>query len=160
MICLTNTLLWCLTLLLKVLLNNSQILLWWLRLSGAIWHKDKSPQNRARLRKQIAHCNSLLNKDKYSYYRNLVNKNAQDSKRLWQVLHSTGQLHSDPESVLPSHESKECLANRFVTYFSDKIAKIRDAFSSTESFRLPAPSDLSNFDSFKIFLMKKIKRQL
>ena len=50
-----------------------------------IWRKDKSPQNRARLQKQIAHCNSLVNKDKSNYYRSLVNENAQDSKKLWQV---------------------------------------------------------------------------
>ena len=45
-----------------------------------IWHKDKSPQNQARLRKQIAHCNSLVTKDKSNYYINLVNENAKDSK--------------------------------------------------------------------------------
>ena len=71
-----------------------------------IWHKDKSPQNRARLHKQIAHCNSLVNKDKSNYHRNLVSENAHDLKKLWQVLRSA--LHSDPESVLPSHESQEC----------------------------------------------------
>ena len=38
-----------------------------------IWRKDKSPQNQARLRKQIACCNSLVNKDKSNYYRSLVN---------------------------------------------------------------------------------------
>ena len=65
---------------------------------------------------------------------------------MWQVLHSA--LHSDPESVLPSHESQECrLANRFVTFFSDKITKIR-AFYSTDSFRLPT-LDIPKFDIFK-----------
>ena len=48
-----------------------------------IWGKDKLPQNQAGLHKQIAHCNSLVNKDKSNYYRNLVNENAQDSKKLW-----------------------------------------------------------------------------
>ena len=45
--------------------------------------------------------------------------------------------------------SHKCLANRFVTFFSDKITKIRDSFSSTDSFRLPAPPDLPKFDSFR-----------
>ena len=112
-----------------------------------IWYKDKSPQNRARLHKLIARCNSLLNKDKSNYYRNLASENAQDSKKLWQVLCSA--LHSDPKSVIPSHESQECLANRFVIFFSDKITKIWDSLSSTDSFRLPAPSDQPNFDFFK-----------
>ena len=50
------------------------------------WRKDKSPQNWARLRKQIAYCNSLVNKDISNYYRNFVNENAQDSKKLGQVF--------------------------------------------------------------------------
>ena len=58
-------------------------------------------------------------------------------------------LHSDPESVLLTHKSQECLANCFVTLFSDKIIKIRDSFSSTESYALLAPLDLFKFDFFK-----------
>ena len=64
------------------------------------------------------------------------------------------------ESVLPSPQSKECLANRFVTYFSDKIIKIRDSFSSTDSFRLPAPSDLPSFDSFKTVSEEEIQKTI
>ena len=123
-----------------------------------IWHKDKSPQNRARLHRQIARSNSLVNKDKSNYYRNLVNENAQDSKKLWQVLRSA--LHSNPESVLPSHQSNECLTNHFVTYFSGKITKTRDSFSSTDSFRLPAPSDLPSFDSFKTVSDEEIQKAI
>ena len=47
-----------------------------------IWHKGKSPQNRAKLHKQIASCNSLVNEDKSNYYRNLINKSARDTKKL------------------------------------------------------------------------------
>ena len=86
-----------------------------------IWRKDKSAYNRSRLRKQIARCNSLVNNDKASYFRNLVRENANDSKKLWQALRSA--LHSGPEAVLTSHESKKGLADRFVTFFSDKLAK-------------------------------------
>ena len=50
------------------------------------WQKDKSPLNRARLRKQIARCNTLITRDKSNYYRNLISDNAHDSKKLWQVL--------------------------------------------------------------------------
>ena len=34
-----------------------------------MWHKDKSAYNRARLRRQIAWCNSLVSKDKANYFR-------------------------------------------------------------------------------------------
>ena len=99
-----------------------------------ISHIDKSAYNQARLRRQIAQCNSLVNKDKANYFRNSVRENANDSKKLWQVLRSA--LHSSPEAVLPSHESKKGLADWFVTFFNDKIAKIRNSFSSSDSFTL------------------------
>ena len=51
-------------------------------------------------------------------------------------------LHSSPEAVLPSQKG---LADRFVTFFSDKIAKIRISFSSSDSFSLPPPPDVPNF---------------
>ena len=111
------------------------------------WQKNKSPLNRARLRKQIARCNTLITRDKSNYYRNLISDNAHDSKKLWQVLQSV--LHSVPDKVLPSHASHIGLANRFATFFSDKISKIRDSFTNTDSFTLPAPSDVPKFDLFK-----------
>ena len=111
------------------------------------WRKNKSPLNRARLRKQIARCNTLITCHKSNYYRNLISDNAHDSKKLWQVLRSV--LHSVPDKVLPSHASHIGLANRFATFFSDKISKIRDSFTSTDSFTLPAPSDVPKYDLFK-----------
>ena len=69
-------------------------------------------------------------------------------------------MHSDPESVRPSNESQECHANRFVTFFSDKITKIRDSFSSTDSFILPAPSDLHKFDFFETVSDEEIHKTI
>ena len=111
------------------------------------WWKNKSPLNWARLRKQIARCNTLITRDKANYYRNLISDNAHDSTKLWQVRCSV--LHSVPDKVLSSHASHIGLANRFVTFFSDKISKIRDSFTNTDSFTLPAPSDVPKFDLFK-----------
>ena len=128
----------------------------WQKPSGVIWRKDKSAYNRARLQRQIARCNSLVNKDKANYFRNLVRENANDSKKLWQVLRSA--LHSSPEAVLPSHESKIGLADRFVTFFSDKIAKIRNSFSSSDSFTLPPPPDVPNFSCFKQVSQEEIRK--
>ena len=47
-----------------------------------IWHKKKTPLNHARLRKQVARCNSLANKDKATYFRALVKENGDDPKKL------------------------------------------------------------------------------
>ena len=103
-----------------------------------IWCKEKSSHNQAMLQKQIACCNSVVNRDKSNCYRNLVRENTSDSKKLWQVLRSA--LHTVPETVLPSHDSQKSLANNFVlTFFSDKITKIRDSVFSTDYFTFPAP---------------------
>ena len=77
---------------------------------------------------------------------------------MWQVLRSA--LYSISESVLPSHKSQDYLANLFGDFFLDKITKIRDSFSSTDSFRLPAPSDLLNFDFFKTVSDEKIHKAI
>ena len=42
------------------------------------WRKHKSELNRSRLRMQIAWCNQLANKDKGSYYTNLITANSRD----------------------------------------------------------------------------------
>ena len=94
-----------------------------------IWRKKKTPLNRAKLHKQIARCNSLANKDKATYYRALVNENGDDPKKLWQV----------PDKVLPSNSSHKKLAEQFAAFFTNKIAKIRESFSSSSSFSLPSP---------------------
>ena len=86
----------------------------------------------------------------------IVLKYFDDSKKLWQVLRSA--LHSSPEAVLPSHESKKGLADRFVTFFSDKIAKIRNTFSSSDLFTLPPPPDVPNFSCFKQVSQEEIRK--
>ena len=67
-------------------------------------------------------------------------------------------LHSSPEAVLPSHESKKGFADRFVTFFSDKIDKIRNSFSSSDSFTLPPPPDVPNFSCFKQVSQEEIRK--
>ena len=94
-------------------------------------------------------------KIRQNYFRNQVRENANNSKKLWQVLRSA--LHSSPEAVLSFHESKKGLADRFVTFFSDKIAKIRNSFFSSDSFTLPPPPDVPNFSCFKQVSQEEIR---
>ena len=67
-------------------------------------------------------------------------------------------LHSSPEGVLPSHESKKGLADRFATFFSDQIAKIRNSFSSRDSLTLLPPPDVPNFSCFKQVSQEEIRK--
>ena len=80
-----------------------------------MWRKHKTLSNRSRLRKQIAWCNRLANKDKGSYYANLITANSEDPKKLWQSLKKV--LHRTSETVLPAHSSEKNLADTFASFF-------------------------------------------
>ena len=86
------------------------------------WRRDKSPENRSRLRRQINRCNHILNRNKGCFYRDLVSENCGDSKRLWHALNRT--LSRSNSTVLPSFDDEKSLANRFGSFFIDKIKKI------------------------------------
>ena len=79
------------------------------------WRKHKSELNRSRLRRQIAWCNRLANKDKGSYYTNLITANSRDPKKLWQSLRKV--LHRTSETVLPTHSSDKSLVDTFASFF-------------------------------------------
>ena len=80
-----------------------------------MWRKHKTQLNRSRLRKQIAWCNRLANKDKGSYYTNLITANSKAPKKLWQSLRKV--LHRTSETVLPAHSSEKSLADMFASWF-------------------------------------------
>ena len=103
--------------------------------------------NRSRLRRQIAWCNRLANKDKGSYYTNLITANSRDPKKLWQSLRNV--LHRTSETVLPAHSSDKSPADMFASFFSNKISKIRDTFSTSGSFT-DAPDSVP--PAFNVFM--------
>ena len=110
------------------------------------WRKHKSELNRSRLRRQIAWCNQLANKDKGSYYTNLITANSRDPKKLWQSLRKV--LHLTSETVLPAHSLDKRLADMFASFFSNKISKIRDTFSTSGSFNDAPDSVPPAFNAF------------
>ena len=102
-----------------------------------VWRRDISQYNRSRLWRQIAWCNHLANRDKTVYYRKLISNNSHDSKKLWRELHKV--LHRSHGTTLPTCESSKSLADRFATFFSNKIMKICESFSSSESCNMVHP---------------------
>ena len=111
------------------------------------WRRDKSPENRSRLRRQINRCNHILNRNKGCFYRDLVSENCGDSKRLWHALNRT--LSRSNSTVLPSFDDEKSLANRFGSFFIDKIKKIRDTFKYTRSQVLHPDNEPPTFCSFQ-----------
>ena len=87
--------------------------------------------NRACLRRQINRYNHLLNKNKGQYYQELVKENSGVGKKLWRVLRKV--LDRSQVSTLPSCTDEKSLANRFGSFFIDKINKIRNTFRNCTS---------------------------
>ena len=112
-----------------------------------MWRKHKTQLNRSRLRKQIAWCNPLANKDKGSYYTNLITPNSDDLKKLWQSFRKV--LHRTSETVLPAHSSEKSLADTFASFFTNKISKIRDTFPTSGSFNVTLDLVPPPFNTFK-----------
>ena len=101
------------------------------------WRKDKNQYNMSCFWRQIAWCDCLDNRDKTVYYRKLISNNSHDSNKLWRELHKV--LHRSYSTTLPTCESSKSLADCFATIFSNKIMKIRENFSSSESCNMVHP---------------------
>ena len=118
------------------------------------WRRDKSSENRSRLRRQINRCNHILNRNKGCFYRDLVSENCGDSKRLWHALNRT--LSQSNSTVLPSFDDEKSLANRFGSFFIDKIKKIRDTFKYTRSQVLHPDKEPPTFSSIQVVTDTKV----
>ena len=57
-------------------------------------------------------------------------------------------LHRTSEIVLPAHSSDKSLADMFASFFSNKISKIRDTFSTSGSFTDAPDSVPPAFNAF------------
>ena len=105
------------------------------------WRRDKSSVNRPRIRRQINRCNHILNRNKGRFYHDLVSENCGDGKTLWQALNRI--LSRSNTTVLPSFVDEKSLANKFGSFFIDKIKKIQDTFKHTRSKPLHPDKDLA-----------------
>ena len=101
--------------------------------------------NHAHLRRQINRCNHLLNKNRGQYYQELVKENSGDGKKLWRVLSKV--LGRSQLSTLPSCTDEKSLANRFGSFFIDKIRK---TFRNCTSKWFPSEKKPPSLSSFQL----------
>ena len=66
---------------------------------------------------------------KRKFYRDKIDDCGNDQKRLFRITEEL--MHTAKETVLPTHTSPEDLADQFADFFDEKIAKIRNGFSSS-----------------------------
>jgi exonuclease III len=93
--------------------------------------------------------NNLLSSAKKQHYNTKIAELGHDTKAISRVIDEI--LHKNKEIKLPKHVSSEELANRFVTFFSDKITAIRESLPTSictnASWNLPtAACSLNNFE--------------
>ena len=112
-----------------------------------MWCKDRSQLSRSRLRRQIARCNAIINRDKAEYYSTIISDNSHDPKKLWHTLCHV--LDKGQEMTLPPHQSEKSLANKFASFFYQKIKRIRDMFTASSTVVIPpmcTPPNLPHFN--------------
>ena len=98
------------------------------RQAERVWRKNPSVLNRSKLRRQISKCNVIINKSKRDFYTDIINSNSGDSKKLWKELNNI--LHRKSETVLPESTDDLSLANRFSSFFTDKITQMHNGFNN------------------------------
>ena len=87
------------------------------------WRRTKPPVDRQLFIDQCRTVNNLICSSKKSYYTSLINGNQSDYKFLLKTIDNL--LHRKCSTPYPPCNSPSELANKFVDFFSDKIAKIR-----------------------------------
>ena len=74
-----------------------------------------------------------------------LQKSQDDSKKLWQTINKI--LHRTKSSTIPDDSSDSSLANKFGSYFIEKIVKIRTIFTSNIFHISPPVEPVAKFSS-------------
>ena len=86
------------------------------------YNKTKLAVDKERLDHQRNIYNHLLTQAKQDYFKTKI-ETAETSKDLYKVCDNL--LNREQKSVLPSHDCVKDLADKFITYFNDKVSNIR-----------------------------------
>ena len=99
------------------------------RLFERLWRKNKSSFNRSQYIKKVHMYNKICMKAKSDFLKSRIHDNQDNPQKLWQTLNDV--LHRSAAKVLPSVNSPQLLANKFVEFFTEKITNIRQFFANS-----------------------------
>ena len=122
-------------------------------INGVLWHpsniigrklerkynKTKLAVDKERLDNQRNIYNHLLTQAKQDYFKTKI-ETAETSKDLYKVCDNL--LNREQKSVLPSHDCVKDLADKFITYFNDKISNIRKDLEKAPISTSQTPHDI------------------
>jgi exonuclease III len=117
------------------------------RKAERLWRRTGLTVHREIFNTEKVKYNKLLTHSKASYFNQRITECGNDSKALSQIMNEL--LFRQKTSKLPAHGSAEDLANRFSTFFKEKIDKIRDNLPDCSNINLditqPPPATTLNF---------------
>jgi hypothetical protein len=126
------------------------------------WKSLPSLANLATLRKASNSYRAAIVKAKKLYHSNLIASNSTNPRQLWNTVNSL--LHRSTTRSLPSATSIASLADKFTSFFSDKVTKLRASIPSVnQSPHFPQPTSappvLSHFRPADISEITKLIAQ-
>ena len=98
--------------------------------------------------------NKICMKAKCDFLKSRIHENQDNPQKLWQTLNDV--LHRSAAKLLPSVNSPQLLANKFVEFFTEKITNIRQSFPSSNPPQY-TDSDLNLLFSQLFPLFQKIR---
>ena len=100
------------------------------------WRRSKLESDYRLYANQRTIIQNTIFKSKMDYYSNRISEAGNDNKALFRLIDRL--LHRKAEKSYPTSTSAEDLANTFVTFFEDKITRIRS---------IPTPSEIPDYFS-------------
>ena len=123
------------------------------------WKRSNDSYHATRLRLITNLYHHSIIKAKKVYHASLIAANKLQPKRLWQTVNTI--LHRKPSNILPSSPPTFSLADKFASFFTEKITKLHSSLSSTADLTSPhieSPSVTSKLTSFRLATADEISR--
>src|SRR5213083_3036113 len=90
--------------------------------SQTIFRKSRTTESRNNFKSQVKLVANLISSSKRTYYKDLILQTSKQPKKLWSTLQSLLSLKTP--TILPTSISTSCLAQSFLDFFKDKIARL------------------------------------
>ena len=126
--------------------NGCPMVYIWKRLRRKLeskYNKTKLAVDKERLDHQCNIYNHLPTQAKQDYFKTKI-ESAETAKDLYNVCDNL--LNREQKSVLPSHDCVKDLADKFITYFNDKISDIRKNLEKAPISTSQTRQDIFKFD--------------
>ena len=93
------------------------------------WHPTDAEVDQSKYRRACRIVNQLINASRSTHYHQQIQDAGCDHKLRWKIVNKL--LHSHNTDKTRTDDENRVLCTTFATYFTDKIARLRDSVSDT-----------------------------